>query len=192
MGDRERATQALALVGMPGSGKSHCARLLRQAGYPSFRFGRIIIDELTARGLAITAENERIIREELREKEGMTAIARRALPHLRAHLAAEGCVVLDGLYGQSEYLYLREALGVELALLAIVAPRRTRYERLAIRLERLLSAEEAEKRDLQEIETLEKGGPIAFADYTILNDRDEATLGARLKQAIAELNFGPA
>jgi dephospho-CoA kinase len=35
---------------------------------------------------------------------------------------------------------------------------------------RPLSGEEAEKRDFAEIETLEKGGPIALCDYYITND----------------------
>lgn len=181
--------RALALVGMPGAGKSICAAFLREKGYESFRFGSVIINELKRRGLPITPENEREIREEMRAAGGMAVIARRALPILQRTISERGSVVMDGLYSQSEYLYLREALGVKLALLAIVAPRSLRYERLAGRSERLHNALEAEKRDLQEIATLEKGGPIAMADYTIINDGTVAELRARMEQALQSLHF---
>ena len=164
---------ALALVGMAGAGKSLCARILSELGYPFFRFGSIVIAEIERRGMAVTPQNERAIREELRTAEGMTVIAKRALPRLQDILHQNGCVVMDGLYGQGEYLFLRQELDEDLVLLAIVAPRRLRYQRLANRSERLLSAEEAEQRDLLEIDALEKGGPIAFADYTIVNDGSE-------------------
>ena len=101
----------------------------------------------------------------------------------------QGCVVMDGLYGQGEYLFLREKLGAGLSTLAIVAPKKLRYERLASRSERLLSAEAAELRDLQEIEALEKGGPIALADYTIVNDGSESNLRDSLLRAIKEIGF---
>ena len=189
MGERVEGTRALALVGMPGAGKSICARILREAGYQSFRFGSIVIGEVERHGLAVTPENERAIREELRATEGMAVIAKRALPILQRIIRERGSVVMDGLYSQSEYIFLRGELGAELALLAIVAPRSLRYERLAERAERLLSAEEAERRDLQEIEALEKGGPIALADYTIINDGSEHDLRVRLAQALAAIGF---
>ena len=49
-------------------------------------------------------------------------------------------------------------------------PRALRYERLARRAERPLTMAEAVSRDYAEIENIEKGGPIALADYTIIND----------------------
>ncbi len=189
MGERGESARALALVGMPGAGKSLCARILREAGYESFRFGSIVIGEVERRSLAVTPENERATREELRAAEGMAVIAKRALPILLRVIRERGCVVMDGLYSQSEYVFLRAELGAELVLLAVVAPRRLRYERLAERTERLLSADEAERRDLQEIEALEKGGPIALADYTIINDGSEDDLRARLALALVAIGF---
>ena len=54
-------------------------------------------------------------------------------------------------------------------LVAVAAPRHLRYQRLATRPVRPLSPAEAQERDILEIEGLEKGGPIAMADYTLLN-----------------------
>src|SRR5690606_16569957 len=100
-------------------------------------------------------------------------------------------IVIDGLYGFGEYKLLHEEFGGDMVVVAIVSDRRMRYHRLATRPERPLTAAEAQARDFQEIETLEKGGPIAIADYTILNnDGPEVTL-ARLSQLIDTLGFYP-
>ena len=161
---------ALALVGMPGSGKTLCADHLRSRGFVHFRFGGIVVDEVQRRGLAVNPKNEQLVREELRAIEGMNAIAQRALPHLKQALSRHDILVIDGLYGFGEYMLLHETLGARIIVVAIVSARHLRYERLAQRPERPLSRHEAEARDFREIETLEKGGPIAIADYTLLNN----------------------
>ncbi len=162
------AALALVVVGMCGSGKSSVAAYLKRKGWPVVRFGDITMRELEQRGLAVCEANERQVRQELRAKHGMDAYAKMLLPTIRDHLS-RGPVVLDGLYSWSEYKHLLANLRESLLVIAVVAPRRLRYARLATRPERPLSHEEAFSRDLAEIETLEKGGPIAMADETILN-----------------------
>ncbi|MCS6835963.1 MAG: AAA family ATPase [Anaerolineae bacterium] len=183
--------RTLALVGMPGAGKTLCAKHLEQRNFFQFRFGSIVTDEVLRRGLPLTPEHERIVREEFRARDGMDAIAKRALPLLQAALQQHDCIVIDGLYSQSEYRTLREALGDTIILVAIVAERRLRYERLAQRSERPLTFEEAEERDMREIEHIEKGGPIALADYTLLNNGEPEALLARLDALLERLNFRP-
>jgi len=186
-----RTPRALALVGMPGAGKSTVALALEQRGFFQFRFGGIVTDEVTARGLPINADNERIIREEFREVDGMAAIAKRALPHLQAALASRECIVLDGLYSWSEYKLLQTDLSAELIVVAISCQRATRYARLAARPVRPLTYAEATERDWAEIERLEKGGPIAIADYTLNNDGTESDLLAQFEALITHLDFIP-
>ncbi len=186
-----QAPRALALVGMPGAGKTLCAQHLQGRGFAQFRFGSIVVDEVVRRGWPVTPENERLVREEFRSSEGMDAIARRALPHLRAALAQQRSLVIDGLYGFSEYKTLRAELDAAMVVVAVVSQRRLRYARLAARPERPLTPEEAQRRDYQEIETLEKGGPIAIADYTLLNDTTPADLLAALDALTAALGFYP-
>lgn len=184
-------SRALALVGMPGAGKSLCARHLEVKGYFQYRFGSIVVDEVSRRGLPLNPENERVVREEFRANEGMDAIARRALPILRGALERQNCIVIDGLYSWSEYKTLRGELGGELTVVAIVSERALRYARLAERTERPLTAEEAQRRDYLEIENLEKGGPIALADYTLLNNGAPDQLLEALDTLIDTLNFHP-
>lgn len=187
----DKHPQALALVGMPGSGKTLCAQHLSGRGYFQFRFGGIITDEVERRGLPITPENERIVREEFRRNEGMDAIAKRALPHLQQAMATHNTVVIDGLYSFSEYKTLKPVFGGDMVVVAIIAARHVRYARLSQRPERPLTREEAEQRDYQEIERLEKGGPIAIADFTILNDRSPEDMLNGLDALLVQLNMAP-
>lgn len=191
MTDISRSIRALALVGMPGAGKTLCARHLEQRGFFQFRFGGIVENEVVRRGLEVNPENERIVREEFRRNEGMDAIAKRALPLLKEALKTHAVVIIDGLYSFSEYRTLHEEAGMNMLVVAIVAPRELRYHRLAMRPVRPLTHEEAERRDWQEIEKLEKGGPIAIADYTLVNDRGEADLLAALDSLLASLGIAP-
>ncbi len=176
---------------MPGAGKSLCARHLEVKGYFQYRFGSIVVDEVARRGLPLTPENERVVREEFRANEGMDAIAKRALPILKSALERQNCIVIDGLYSWSEYKTLRADLGGDLIVTAIVSERALRYARLGERTERPLTPAEAQRRDYQEIENLEKGGPIALADYTLLNNASSDALLAALDALIERLDFRP-
>ena len=181
--------RALALVGMPGAGKSLCAEHLDAKGYFTLRFGGVVINEVQRRGLPVNPENERFVREDLRGQHGMAAMAVISLPRLREALRKHSHIIIDGLYSFSEYKYLLAHLGAPLVLVAIVAPRKTRYARLAERPVRPLSRAEAQQRDVLEIENLEKGGPIAIADYTLLNDGAPAALTDQLNQLLDRLGF---
>ena len=178
---------ALVVVGMCGSGKSSVAAHLKRKGWPVVRFGDITMREVQRRGLPVSEANERQVREKLRALHGMDAYAQMLLPEIRDHLS-RGPLVLDGLYSWSEYKYLLAHLREKLVVLAVTAPRAVRYARLASRPERPLSPEEALSRDIAEIETLEKGGPIAMADHTILNTGSpqalEAAVDALIETAI--------
>lgn len=187
----QRPPRALALVGMPGAGKTLCAHHLQDRGFFQFRFGGIVTGEVTRRGLPINPQNERIVREEFRQNEGMDAIARRALPDLKDALEHHRTIIIDGLYSFSEYKTLRPELGEDMVLVAIVCRRDLRYARLASRPERPLTREEAEIRDFREIDYLEKGGPIAIADYTLTNDSTPTDLLTRLDALLDELGIQP-
>ena len=189
MPEQHHHPRTLALVGMPGAGKTLCAKHLEERGFYQFRFGSIIVDEVVRRGWAINPENERIVREEFRREEGMDAIAKRALPKLKAALEERNCIIIDGLYSFAEYKTLRRELGEDMVVVAIAAARYLRYERLANREIRPLTAAEAQTRDFQEIEKIEKGGPIAIADYTLVNDGSSEKLLQQLDELLESLGM---
>ena len=167
-----------AIVGMCGSGKSIACDVLRGMGWEYLRFGQITIDRLKEEGREITEANEREMREALRREHGMGAYALLSLPRIEA-LLENNNVVIDGLYSWSEYKALRERFKERFTVICVYASPETRYSRLNERVHgeedrehrmRTLTPEQAKERDYSEIENLEKGGPIAMADYTIVNE----------------------
>lgn len=167
----------IALVGMAGAGKSVVADELIRRGYRFFRFGQLTMDIIREKGLEVNEQNERTIREGLRKEHGMGAYALLNIPKID-HLLKEGHVVGDGLYSWEEYKILKEKYGDQMLVIAVYAPPGLRYSRLAERKHtegdknirfRQMTPEQARSRDFAEIENIDKGGPIAMADYTINN-----------------------
>ena len=182
----EQSYPLLILVGMAGSGKSSVARHLEQKGWRVIRFGALTMQELEKRGLPINEANEKVIREELRAKHGMDAYARLLLPSIKESLAT-GPTVIDGLYSWAEYKFLKGHFGEQIKVVAIYTTRSARYARLSQRPDRPLSIAEAEQRDYAEIENVEKGGPIAMADYAIVNDGTEKELCRAIDKLLSTL-----
>jgi dephospho-CoA kinase len=177
----------IAIVGMPGSGKSVVASSLKNNGFPVIYFGEIIIREVQRRALSITPANEQMVREEIRKKHGMDVCAQLALPLIKKELLEHRLTIIDGLYSFSEYKTLKKEFGDELLVLAIFTPKAIRHERLALRKERPLTLLEAERRDFMEIEKIEKGGPIAMADLTIVNDGNQYQLQKKIEDLLANI-----
>lgn len=171
----------ITFVGMPGAGKSMCVEYLEQKGYPNAYFGGITVDEVKRRGLEVNETNEKEVREELRRVEGPGVMAQRIIPKLDG-LAEVGSkiVVADGLYSWTEYKIFKERYGDKALIIAIAAPRKLRHERLATRPVRPLSDKQVTAREYAEIENIEKGGPIANADYTLVNDGQKEELLQKL------------
>ncbi len=181
-------SNTLAVVGMCGSGKSVVAESMCDAGWTKVHFGRVTMDELQRRGLSVTPENERIVREELRKQHGMDAYAILLLPQL-SEAMKDGPVVIDGLYTWSEYKCLKQVLKSRMVVVAVVCSRASRYARLVQRKERPLTKEQAEGRDIAEIEDLEKGGPIAMADYYLPNEGSPSDLRQSLQELLSKLGW---
>lgn len=177
--------KVITFVGMPGAGKSTLVDYLEEKGIPNVYFGGITLDEVKARGLEINPDNEKIVREDLRAKEGPGVYAKRIIAKID-DLANKGheTVVADGLYSWTEYKIFKEHYGDNALIIAITAPRKVRHTRLANRPVRPLTEEEVSKREYAEIENIEKGGPIANADYTLTNNGTPEELIAQLHSII--------
>lgn len=178
----------LALVGMSGTGKSLAVKYLQDRyACEVVYFGGVVLEELARRGLAITEDNEAKVRVELRETYGMAAMAIKREDAIRTIISRERDAVIDGLYSYSEYQFLHGRLADQLKLIATHAPKCLRLKRLNMRLDRPLSAEQVDQRDTREITALEKGGPIAIADYHVVNSGTEHEYYAALDQIIGKL-----
>jgi dephospho-CoA kinase len=161
----------LAIVGMCGTGKSTAAKYIEATfKFKPIYFGGYVLEELKKRNLEINSANEKFVREDLRQKYGLDVIAQRAAGTILSYVTAGSPVIIDGLYSFSEYLYLQEKFGKQLVLLSVHSPKTLRYQRLGQREVRPLTPNEVDQRDFSEIKNIEKAGPIAVADYHIIND----------------------
>jgi dephospho-CoA kinase len=185
----------IAIVGMTGAGKSLVADYLVNKGWGFARFGQITLDIVKERGLEPTEENEKPIREEVRQTHGMGAFATLNIPKFNKILE-ETNLVADGLYSWSEYKVLKDYYQDRLTVVAVYAPPAIRYDRLE---KRTLAKEDtnlrnrpatklqAQSRDFAEIENIEKGGPIAMADFTITNTNTTESLYRQVDSLLEKL-----
>lgn len=185
-----KPVKVVSIVGMSGAGKSEVSRVFERSGFARIRFGDLTDEEMKRRGLEPNEESERRVRELLRKEQGMAAYAKLNLPKIEQALnpsQGEGRVVIDGLYSWEEYIYLKERYGKDLYLVAVWSSPRTRYARLGKRASRRLTLDEAMGRDRTEIENTNKGGPIAMADFTIVNESKIEDLRKEAKKIIAAI-----
>ena len=178
--------KVVSIVGMPGAGKSEVARLFQESGFTKIRFGDVTDEDIRKRGLELNEENERYVRELLRKKQGMAAYAKLNLPKIDALLKSSD-VVVDGLYSWEEYTLLKSRYGDDFRVVAVWASPKMRYGRLSKRKVRPLTVEEAAGRDIAELESTNKGGPIAMADFTIINETSLEDLDRETKKVISVL-----
>ena len=171
----------VAIVGMCGSGKSIASKYFEDLGYKNVYFGGVTMEKLKEADLEVTPENEKMMREKLRRELGMGAYAKVLLPRI-LELSKDYDVVLDGLYSWSELKILEEEF--DMRTIAIVCDKNLRYDRLSKRDIRPFNNEEAKKRDITEIENIEKAGPIAYADYFIYNNGSMEEYYKRLDEII--------
>lgn len=180
----------IAFVGLAGSGKSSAVDYLTSRGIPKIYFGGIIYKAMEEAGIAITWESQKQFREEIREKEGKDFVVKRAVKEARDLIAAgQHRIVLDGLYSWSEYKILKHEFPGEMTVVAVVTPKHMRKARMAKRPERPMSSQEVDERDWAEIENIEKGGPIAIADYFIHNNKDVANLEHQISDVLHSIEF---
>ena len=182
----------LALVGMSGSGKSVAVDYLTDKNYPKVYFGGMIYKEMEKRGIPRSedGETEKKFREEIRETEGKDWVVRQVIAETKDLIAAgQKRIILDGVYSWTEYKTLKHEFPTNLTFIAIVVDKKLRYARVANRPDRPFDASALRERDRSEIENLEKGGPIAAADYYILNNGAKEDIYTRLDEIIKKEGF---
>ena len=182
----------IAVVGMSGSGKSVVVDYLTEKGFPKVYFGGMIYKEMKRRGIEITAdgESEKRFREMIRETEGKDWVVKQVIEEAKNLInAGQKRIVLDGLYSWTEYKILKKEFPGQLTVLAVVVPKALRHFRVGKRPERPFNTKEIQERDRSEVENLEKGGPIAMADYYVLNDESVAKLHDDVDVSLDRIEF---
>lgn len=165
-----------AVVGLAGTGKSSVVQILYELlQVPTVYFGGVVVAEVQRRGLEVTEATERRVREELRQRYGMSAISQLASADIDEHLTSYDEIIIDGVYSFAEYELLQARYPGAVSLIAVHSSKKLREERLGRRPNRPLTPDEIHSRDLREVRTLDKATAIALADHHLINN---STIGA--------------
>lgn len=178
----------IAFVGLPLSGKSTAAKVAEELGIPVVVMGDIVREEVKRRGLELTDENAGKVATELREKEGMDAIAKRCIPIIREKAKEKGIVVVDGIRGIAEVERFKKEFGDDFILINIESPIEMRFER-ALKRKRaddIQTIEELKKRDEREL-SWNMGEAIKVANFTIENTSDIQTFIGKIRDLLNQL-----
>ena len=189
---KDKNVKILAVVGMSGSGKSVVVDYLTDRGMPRVYFGGMIYKEMDRRGIERTedGESEKHFREMIRETEGKDWVVRQVVDEAWDLIeAGQKRIVLDGVYSWTEYKVLKKEFPGVLEFVAVVVDKDIRHKRVGRRAERPFNREEIQERDRSEVENLEKGGPIAMADYYVLNNGTVEDLHRRVTGILKEVGF---
>jgi dephospho-CoA kinase len=177
----------LAVVGLAGAGKTEATNyLFQKTGWPKVYFGQAVIDEVAKRGLPINEANEKTVREEFRAKEGMAAMAVVNLPKVKEYYS-KSSILIESLYSWEEYVKLKVEFGDNFKVLAIFTSFNTRVIRLKVRSIRPLSEIDLQSRDYSQIEKLHQAGPIARADWTIINEGSKQELYKKIDDVLTNI-----
>ncbi len=178
----------IAFVGMMGSGKGTAVTYFTNLGFPEVYFGGMVYEEVERRGLD-RVKDEIFVRQDMRNKEGAAVLAKRATNKARELFdRGEQIVVFDGLYSWPEYTYLRSVFGQELLVVALIADRKIRHQRVLNRKDgRIYTPQEIIDREINEVETMNKGGPIAIADRYLYNNGSIVELEQQLEKLASTL-----
>ncbi len=177
----------IAFVGLPLSGKSTAARVAENLNFPVVVMGDVIRDEVLHQDLELTDQNAGKVATELREKEGMDAIARRCVPLIRAR--EESVVVVDGIRSDSEVAHFKQEFGENFILINIQAETDERFDR-SVRRERgddITTIEELKSRDERELSwSMEKA--IKRADLTIENNSTINKFNEKIEEVLKRIS----
>lgn len=180
----------IAFVGLTGSGKSTAVDYFTEKGFPRVYLGGVVISAVKEAGLEVNEANEKMIREKLRADEGKDFIVQRIINQIDDLVrAGQHRIIADGLYSWTEYKVLKERFHDQVSVVAIISPKHLRYHRLTTREVRPLTEAEAAGRDYAEIENLEKGAPIAMADYFVSNEGNVEHFYKQLDAIAEEIDF---
>lgn len=178
----------LAIVGLPGAGKTEITEyLMKKMNWPKVYFGDVTFDEMKKIGLEVNEINERKTREGFRTKLGMGAYAILNIPKVK-NLYQNSSVIVESLYSWEEYLEMKKEFGDDFKTLATFASPETRIARLTNRPLRPLNREEVISREYAQIENLHQAGPIARADFMIVNEGSKEDLYKQIDEIVKKLS----
>ena len=161
---------AVAVCGMPGSGKGEFARIIADNGIPVRSMGDMVRAEVETRGLTGSPTVFGEVAADLRAKHGDDILAKRLADEVSKLMLVHPIVLIDGMQGTAEYAMFSSRWGANFTSIAIMANQDVRFERIQKR----GRPEDGDRQQFQIREDRESGwglnSLIAQADYSITNE----------------------
>lgn len=170
----------LCMTGMPGSGKSTAAAMLRDKGFKVLEMSDFASELMKKEHREINMKSMAEFTIEKRRELGKEIFARltaEKIPKLGAK------IVVNGVRNTEEITYLKKKFGSNLLVIAIVAPPKLRYKRLLERKGRGMSYRDFLWRERNE-RTKGIGKVINSADVIVANTGAKARLRSDINRVI--------
>ena len=161
---------AVAVCGMPGSGKGEFAKIISDNGIPVRSMGDMVRAEVAARGLTGSPTVFGEVAADLRRKFGDDILAKRLADEVSKLMLTHSIVLIDGMRGTAEYEMFSNRWGSEFTSIAIIANQDVRFHRTQKR----GRPEDGDRQQFQIREDREAGwglnSLIEQADYSLTNE----------------------
>lgn len=156
----------IGLVGLQASGKTEACNVFLDEGGCRVRMGDVVWNEVEERGLKVCEENVGKVAQDLREQEGMGAVAKRCVPLIQEEVGNCDFVVVDGIRGIAEVDVFRDEFGDDFFLVSILASPEVRFNRI-------------KNRDRED----------DIEDFEQFRSKDERELSWGLEEALEDADF---
>ncbi len=184
----QKKNTIMAIVGLPGAGKTEASEYYHSLGLPVISFSEIVNKTIDKRKKPHTLTVHHEVRQELRAKYGFEAMALLSKKKIETTLKKHNLIVIEGMRSWEEYQYLKkEFKDIRIFIVAIHADKEKRYERITLRKSR--SALKGEKRDIDELLSTHMGPTIAFADFMVKNNFSKEEFYNKLDEVHREVYF---
>lgn len=178
----------LALVGLPGSGKTEAANYFKSKGLPVISFGQMINEYISKNNLPHTIATHKKITTEIRKKYGKEALAVLNEKKISQSLKKKNIVIIEGMRSFEEYFYLKKKFSTaKIVILALYADKELRWHRIGRRRGR--NELRGEKRDFHELINLNMAPTIAFCDFLIKNNFSKEEFYDKLEEVYRIVYF---
>jgi dephospho-CoA kinase len=170
----------IGVTGMRGSGKSLAARAARSLGLPVVEMRTAVVGLMRKRKIKVTNKSLRLFADAIRKEKGKAVSAKLAIDAIRAKKGAT-CILVNGIRSADEISEFKKHF--DFRLIAMVAPTRTRFERI---LHRKRKDDPKKYADFQWSERIEQhwglAKALAEAEYVVANtgSRDECVSNLKL------------
>jgi adenylate kinase len=186
---KKKQKTIIAIVGLPGSGKTDAANYLNtNKGLPVISFGKTVIDKVNQKKLPHSEKIHKEVREELREEYGKEAMAVLNIDKIKKALEKNLIIVVEGMRSWEEYIYLKKILPkVKIVIVSIYSEKPLRYKRISK--SNNVSEHYGEERDIDEIVGINAGPTIAYADHIIKNNYSKEEFNDKLELTYRTIYF---